>query len=115
MPDLTATPHKTEHYSFSVAALHTVFTGKGSVNFVSCSNESGGTVYLMLVDIVNSAAISSGETEPSFAPIAIEDGGYYESDALKGFADGCSIAVSSTPNVYTASAGAVLGSVGVTR
>jgi hypothetical protein len=96
MGSLNSTPYFTKHTTGEETL--SVFSGAGTVDRIRCKNGSASVVYLQFFDILTQPA--NGVTVPSFAPIAIPAGGYYESDTPLGFTTGCQAAISATQFVF---------------
>lgn len=95
---LTKAPFAQTH-NFKPAGTNVqALAGPGQLNFLQCYNGSDATIYIQLFDVV---AQPANADVPTFAPIPIPAGGYYESSTPRGFVNGCWVYASSTALTLT--------------
>ena len=96
---LTQTPFVLVHLLNAIGGKLQVLQSAGQLATITAQNQGAGTVYLQFFDFV--AQPSNGAT-PTFAPVPLPAGTYYESDAPRGFVNGCWVCVSTTATTLTA-------------
>lgn len=101
MPVLNETPYVTLTESpADPGSLWTLLGSAGTVEVITCLNESGAKLFVMLFDTLTEPVTTV--TAPEIPPIPIPDDGYLAMDMSIGVENGCQIALSSTSNVWTA-------------
>jgi hypothetical protein len=94
----TATPFVQAHASEN--GLLQVLKSGGVLLSVAFLNSSDDLLYLFFFDASNAEPPVEGDS-PSFVPVPVPAGGYYESDTQRGFALGCWIGASTTRVNFT--------------
>ena len=96
---LTQAPFVSKHLSALPSGILQFLESAGQVDFLSAYNASGGTVYVHLFD---QEGYPEDGTAPSFAPVPLPAGTYYESDTPRGFRHACWVCLSNTAATFTA-------------